>query len=126
MYVVRSDKEYPERLYPGRNFFISDEQDISYEFFCLMSNPHSHEVPTWSFPKYVIGTEHLDEFSLGHEYEQGAAVLSVKDRWNILLSGRYSCAGETITGILTNVSINIWSHGELERGCVTVCGLPSE
>ena len=112
MYVMRSDKESPEILYPGRNYFISDEQGLAYKFYCLISNPYSLNAPTWTYPKYVIGTEHADNYVVESEYEQGVTHLSVKDNWNILLSGRYTCTGENSMGVVANVSINIWSHGE--------------
>ena len=115
MYVMRSDEESPVRLYAGKNYFISDELDISYKFFCLMSNPYALNIPAWTYPKYVIGTEYEDSYLIEYEHEQGATSLSVKgDSWNILLSGRYTCTGEDIMGVVSNISINIWSHGNTQ------------
>eukprot|EP00800_Vazella_pourtalesii_P023914 TRINITY_DN996_c0_g1_i1.p1 TRINITY_DN996_c0_g1~~TRINITY_DN996_c0_g1_i1.p1 ORF type:complete len:297 (-),score=53.40 TRINITY_DN996_c0_g1_i1:101-991(-) len=111
MYTIRSDRNTPERLFPGRNYFIADTQDVTHKFLCLMSNPYSTNIPTWKYPKYVTGTPNEDSYVIEHDANQAMTSLSViEDNWNILLSGRYTCVGEDADGIVTNVSINIWSH----------------
>ena len=113
MYTIRSDRNTPERLFPGRNYFIADTQDVTHKFFCLMSNPYSTDVPSWKYPKYVTGTPNVDSYIIEHDASQAMTSLSVKeDSWNILLSGRYTCVGEDADGVVMNVSINIWSHGK--------------
>ncbi|KAI6662007.1 hypothetical protein LOD99_9594 [Oopsacas minuta] len=121
MYTIRSDRNTPERLYPGRNYFIEDTQDVNYEFFCLMSNPYSSNVPSWTYPKYVIGTVHEDSYVIESDVIQAITSLRViEDNWNILLSGRYTCVGEDIDGVVMNVSINIWSHATpIQRTAIT-------